>query len=323
MGLTTIKTYANKLLYTLGVLDAANTRKELIYLIKESMLYGTNGVKGSTEPGAWKVLGSSDSVAAGMDNTDRWIDRTKVVQAVGSHSWIVLQQVALGDSPGYLQVCIDLNSTLYLSIVFSSAASFTGGSISARPIATNEVVVANANLSLVDYQTYGSCGVNCLKSTDGKVTRIFPSVDGVLGTGYKTLWFMEQLNNVETHWPSNCVVGMSTPTLAGLVSNINTFTYQGSSHSGLFSMVGNTVGQIAGSNLVNVPDYGGAWSVFPFGFFISTGLNKGKLGDFYDLWAAPTTMPNYEYLAGSGGDFEFVNIGGIIQPWVGTALKMP
>jgi len=327
MGLTTIKTYANKLLYTVGVLTAADTSKELGYLLKESLLYGTDGLKGG--PAAWSVAGSGDGVdpASGMDAVDRWTNRTKVVMAAGNHSWIVVKQPALGSAPGYLQVCIDFNSATNgtLSVVFSRAAGFTGGSISARPTATDQVVIAEATALWPTTAAVGSCGINCLKSTDGKVTRLMRSVDGIFSTS-RVYWFMEQLNQVETYWPSDCVVGVCAMSISGLAGSSHIFTQQGSSHAGRMSCDGTYNYQL--SNALSVsgmlrPDYGGAWPVYPCGFYVDTGLFKGKIGDFFDLWAAPETLPNYEYLAGSGGDFEFVNVGGIVQPWVGTTLIVP
>jgi hypothetical protein len=326
MGLTTIKTYANKLLYTLGPLSTLDTQKEQGYLLKEALLYGTDGIKGG--PAAWVVVGSSDGSAAGMDAVDRWTDRTKVVMGTGNHSWVVVQQPALGSAPGYLQVCIDFNSatTTTLSVVFSRAAGFTGGSISARPTATDQVVIAEAaNLFFGDTAS-SSCGINCLKSTDGKVTRLFRSVNGTLVSTYRYYWFMEQLNHVETYWPSDCVVGVCAMSISGVAANSHIFTQQGSSHAGRMTWEGYTSYQLSyatGISGMLRPDYGGAWPAFPCGLLVDTGVNKGKIGDFFDLWAAPETMPSYEYLAGSGGDFEFVNIGGIVQPWVGTTLIVP
>jgi len=327
MSLATTKTYANKLLCTFGALSATDMQKELGYLLKEALLYGTDGIKGG--PAAWSVMGSSDGAdpLSGMDAVDRWTNRTKIVMGVGNHSWVVVKQPALGSAPGYLQVCVDFNSATAgaLSVVFSRAAGFTGGAINVRPTATDQVVVASTAL-FANIAPVSSCGINCIKSTDGKVTRLFRSVDGELVSTYRNYWFMEQLNHVETYWPSDCVVGVCPMSYIGVQSNSYIFTQQGSSHAGRMTWEGYSDRQLSymfGVPGMTRPDYGGAWPVFPCGLIVDTGINKGKIGDFFDLWASPETMPTYEYLAGSGGDFEFVNLGGIVQPWVGTALIVP
>ena len=326
MGLTTIKTYGNTMLSYVGALTPPNTHKTLMYLIKESLLYGTDGNKAG--PGSWSVVGSSNSVSFGMAGQDYWTDYTKVVHSAGNHSWVVLKQAALGPGPG-LQVCFDLNSALtyQCSIIFSRSAGFTGGAINARPTAVaDEVVVVAATSVFNNVATVASCGVNCLKSSDGKVTRLFSSIDGAMS--YREYWFMEQLNNVESYWTSDFVVGVCATTMAGMVNYSYIFTRQAtSSHAGRVTVQGDTTYQLreaASAPSLRYPDYEGKWLVYPCGYLIDTGVNKGRLGSFFDLWAAPARMGNYEYLAAEGGgDFKFVNVGGIVLPWVGTPLMVP
>jgi hypothetical protein len=326
MGLIAIKTYANKLLFKEGAVSAVDTPSWIGYFIKESMLYGTDDIKGGNA--SWSVVGSSNSSSFNMSGTDLWTDYTKVVRAAGNHSWIVLKQIALGASPGFLQVCIDFNSAsaYAVTLVFSRAAGFTSGAINARPTATDEVVVATTG-NITSASTTTSCGVNCLKSTDGKVTRIFHSVDGDM-TSQRQYWFMEQLNNVESYWTSDFVVGACIPTVSGLVASSNIFTRQGTaSHAGRMTSEGNYSLQLsngAGPPGLQTPDRAGKWLAYPCGYLIDTGLNKGRLGAFFDLWAAPVSMGNFEYLAAAGGgDFKFVNINDYVFPWVGTALMVP
>lgn len=319
MGLTRIKTYANKNIIYTGSLSVTEGCREQWWEIKESLLYGTDGIKGGNA--CWAIIGSSDSSGYGIDGTDRWTDRTKVINGTGAHSWVVLQQIGLGNSPGYLQICIDLsNANAYAgTFVFSLAAGFSGGSITARPTATDEIVVKSNTTILSTSSVSSSQGVNCLKSTDGKVNRIIVSRDGVLNI----IGLFEQLNNVETYWPSDVVVGLGPCTHTGMGGASNIFMLQSASCSGRVTWQSDFSRGLTDSSSepgsgMHRPDYGGSWPTYPCGFVIDTGSTKGKVGSFFDMWAVSYAMPTGEYLAGSGGDFEYVNIGGIVQPWVGT-----
>jgi hypothetical protein len=326
-GLTRVKTYANKRMETLGALAAAAKDDATFWMIKEAMQYGTDDIKGGTA--AWTVVGSSSSAAFNMTGTDLLVAPANIVQGTGSHSWIVLKQPLQGNAPNYLQVCFDWNASTsyYMTLVFSIGAGFTGGSISARPIATDEIIVFSST-SVFDTSTQlGSCGVNCLKSTDGKVTRIVVTKDGVLQT--RALWMFEELLNVESYWPSKSVVAVCPSTHVGVNETSNLFSHQGGQHSGRISWSGITTYMLTKEQIyvptsMQRPDFGGNWPVYPCGLFNDLGALKGKLGDFADLWAVPFNVPNGEYLAASGGgDFQYVAIGGLVFPWVGTPLVLP
>lgn len=327
-GLTKLRSWGNKLMAAYGVLSGANVADNLFWMIKESMLYGTNDEKGPSEPGAWIVVGSSDSINSNMSGTDLLIEPGNIVQGAGNHSWIVLQQPEQGLSPGFLQVCFDWNSLNYsMTMAFSVSVGFSGGSISARPTATDEIIVLSSTQVFSNSASNGSCGVNCLKSSDGKSTRIIITRDSILET--RALWMFEELGEVESYWTTKSVVYIAPCTHASIAGASNLFCYQipGIEHKGRMtwaSMSGYALSQLEAKSSLHRPDYGGGWSVFPCGYCIDTGTSKGKVGRFIDFWAAPYTMPTGEYLgAVSGGNFQIVNIGGLVFPWIGTPLALP
>lgn len=325
-GLSRVKTYALKRLAVYAPVSVFVVFDTQMWLIKEAFLYGTDGVKGGVA--AWSVLGSSDSVNFNMSGTDLWDVPAKIVHSTGNHSWIVLQQPLQGSAPGYLQVCLDFPFTssapAACHVSFSISAGYTGGSISARPTAIDEIVVNTAEVVSTSGAT-GSCGVNCLKSTDGKVTRMIVTKDGALQP--KAYWVFEELADIESYWTSKTVVAVAPLSHAGLNSTSNLFNYQGGSNSGKMSWASSNTYALSSSNgptTMNRPDYGGAWPVFPCGVFNDVGASRGKLGNFADLWAVSYASPTGEYFAGSGGgDFQYVNIGGLVFPWDGTPLILP
>jgi hypothetical protein len=121
----------------------------------------------------WTVLGSSDAATAGMDNTDRLTDLTKIVNsAAGSRSWIVLR------SPAGQQVCIEWNHATYqfygTVAVSKNSVGFTGGSTTARPTATDEILLGTggSNTPWGPMADTSSAVVHVLHSTDGLSTQV-------------------------------------------------------------------------------------------------------------------------------------------------------
>lgn len=107
------------------------------------------GEVGGATAGLWTCVGSSDSATAALDGTDRWgatYDGTKIVRASGAvaHSWIVLRSpnfTAGGITGVPFHMTIDYSGTLDYQTVFAfSKAAPTGGTITARPTATDEWV---------------------------------------------------------------------------------------------------------------------------------------------------------------------------------------
>lgn len=132
----------------------------------------------------WTVQGSSDAVAAGMDATDRWDSDSDLTWSTTTRSWIVLRNTGMSAK---FEMCIDLNgSTLNsASIIISPSAGFgttnggTDGSITARPTATDEVVILSQGTWFDSPNTDASYRVHAQKSTDGEVTRIIVTINQV------------------------------------------------------------------------------------------------------------------------------------------------
>jgi hypothetical protein len=123
----------------------AGLAKSYLWFVKAFL----KGEVGGATAGLWTCVGSSDAATAGMDGTDRWgatYDGTKIVRASGAvaHSWIVLRSpnfTAGGIAGVPFHMTIDYSGTLDYQTVFAfSKAAPTGGTITARPTATDEWV---------------------------------------------------------------------------------------------------------------------------------------------------------------------------------------
>jgi len=118
--------------------------------LQEAVKYMLLGVKDrlvDVPLGAWTVVGSSDSSSANLTGTDLWVDKDDLVwdTAGNAHSWMVLRNTAIATN---FEICIDLSQAASdfdnLTFVYSHTAGFTGGTITARPTATDEFVVGSA-----------------------------------------------------------------------------------------------------------------------------------------------------------------------------------
>jgi len=123
----------------------------------------------------WVVKGSGNGAgSAAMDNTDRWVAPANVIgnTAGNAHSWIVLRQTGIASN---FELCIDMTSTVMSSatIVISPSAGFSGGSNTARPTATDEIVLVNSTAWSDSGSTDNDCLVNAQMSSDGQCTRLF------------------------------------------------------------------------------------------------------------------------------------------------------
>jgi hypothetical protein len=123
-------------------------RQSLLLAIVNSLLGAGSwtdaaGVASSVS-GPWDVVSSSDSVVA--DASNRWDSSTDLVWAAEgvAHSWIVLRNPNFFGTSNPLYMLINCNpgSTINATLMMSfSRAGYTGGSITARPTATDEHIV--------------------------------------------------------------------------------------------------------------------------------------------------------------------------------------
>lgn len=276
----------------------------------------------------WTVRGSCDSVAAGMDQVDRWDSDTDLVWAVSgaAHSWIVLRQTGIATN---FEVCIDLNSSTagQGSIVVSFSAGFTGGTTTNRPTATDESVVVSATnlMSNLDAQYQ----IHTMQSTDGECTRI--SIWRA-GTNNCTFALFDKPNNPVTGWTNPSVsfwlaqtttIAASYASLGNIattalgrgrgVSNMNmACTGEGDPDGSLFIASDATIGGIA--NQLN-----SEWSMFPMGVCSLTTNNVGRHGSLFDIWWKPIGISDADTLPNDAANRDFVALGSIILPWTGDA----
>ncbi len=305
----------------------------------------------------WTTGYSCDSVTAGSanDGTDRWTTDAKVVWSsntgTGVRSWYVFKQSGLVSG---FQLCIHCKTTGGgstgggLELVFSVNAGFTGGTTTARPTATDEVIFlagAWANGNEVYVQAW-TMFLHVMQSTDGQATRVFitPGTSGTTG-GTMTFWLFDKISSPVSGWtyPVLCTGAASsgtTPTSCATYAFFMTFSTVWAQNSygysnltsGAFSCAFTCEGAVASTTALwsvasrhfFANDFDGSFPLFSIGVYSEQTGNRGKHGTVPDLfWGRFRGSTSGPY--GYNGDCypnstarTLVSFGVVVHPWNGS-----
>jgi hypothetical protein len=144
---------------------ASTTSRNALFLIKAAL------VAFASNP--WLVINSVNGTGSAPIGTDTWLTNSNIIGgAPGSnHSWIQIRQTGIATNFEMVIDCVAANLST-VTVVISPSAGFTGGSATARPTATDEIVLlSNAFWGGVS-GTDNNVVVNVWQSTDGQSTRV-------------------------------------------------------------------------------------------------------------------------------------------------------
>lgn len=271
----------------------------------------------------WTVRGSSDSVAAAMDATNRWVADTNLVWAgAGVHSWIVLRQTGISAT---FEVCIDLfSSTPGNATILVSTVGFTGGTTSARPTATDEVALITGQ-QWCDNLDIGHV-LDVWQSTDGQCTRvaILSQSTNLVGfflfdrpldpvTGWTNPWVATVRGiasgacfTLATHYAQAACNGRRTTTMSLYL----TAEAYNSSAVPLTTAIGNVVNEISNE-----------WDLPAMGIVCITSGNRGRHGGLADIWWKPEGIAHGD-TGPNDISRQFLALGGMFLPWNGTVAVL-
>jgi hypothetical protein len=287
------------------------------------------------------IKGSSNAVTAGMDGTDRLAaDADYVwVQTSGNHSWWVFEYPQINDGAGHkLQVCFDLtgngtSSGSRWQLYASPVAGFTGGSISARPTATDEVPIVTSDWAAPSVVHR----LNFICSTDGTifhflsvtgnlpscwlmVAKPFPTIDAVPAQagGWNYPWLVA----------TSCATGQSAMTAAFLYSVYGTGVNQKyyARHAattiafGFEPEGGKTLLQSGG--MANGPHgVSGVNPILGFGIWSNTPGVGGRYGFIPDAYAiGDSSYAGYGATVGADDNHrQWLVAGSMLLPWTNDA----
>jgi hypothetical protein len=222
-----------------AAVDASTTCRNVMWrMVTEMISFASN---------PWTVVGSSNSIAAGMDAVNRWVTAANVVGAPGAHSWIVLYQAATGLYRTYDMLVAAMNT----ATIVDSYVLPTGGSTTARPTSTVESVrISSAAWGGLSTSTNNNCVLNVVMSTDGLNTFVWTNAINVC-TG---LHMMCRPTTPANAWLNPVV----TYTLAGTIesqvcSNANVITSGTPSFSARGNGIMTVFGLVKASSSAPVP----------------------------------------------------------------------
>lgn len=280
----------------------------------------------------WVVRYSCSSTVAGTagDGVDRIAVATNWVwgNAGSAHSWIALRQTGIATNFELLISCEGVSATgVLLTIAVSPSAAFTGGTTTARPTATDEIVLlASATWGVVGADISQRWSV--MQSTDGQSTRVILCNSGDI-RGY---WILEKPINVTTGWTNPSVCFVSGATNLASVANLTTSataTAIGRMRNGAICNVTMTCEGIGGAgpfpsdvfigNIANEID--NAWMMLPIGIAGLTAGNRGRHGTLNDLWLGSTTVVSGDTYPNTGTNL-FAQFGNLIVPWNGGGVHL-
>lgn len=277
----------------------------------------------------WAVRGSSNSVAAAMDGVDRLTSKTNIVSSSGGvHSWIVLRNAS------GLEACFDFHhaSNNLITLAISQTSSFTGGSTSARPTATNEAVTKTNEEWLAGSGSNARYRLHVAHSTDGKNTFSFVMYQGRI----MTFWIAGDVTDAVTNWASPSVFGIGfasslSSTSTGDWNNYGQFDVIGAQGPSGKMMVRATVlggaqssGQVVNSSLNPQPNTAqlsedaltGKFPLYEMGLnhAVTTG-QRGRHGKLVDIWLQTAGLPSGAVLNSSDGLHSLFVAGNFVTPW--------
>jgi hypothetical protein len=310
------------------------TAQRILRTIKNLMKgFGSSPWTCSGSSNAGGTTGSPTGSAA-MDGVDRWTtDADLVGTPAGSnsrHGWIVLRQTGIATN---YEICWDIFTTSQpntMVAIISPSAGFTGGSATARPTATDEIVIFGTE----NPSTPASWGsgvdaqhqIHVWQSSDGQCTRI---VVWRASTNLCTFWLFDKPTDTVSNWTNPGVSGMyavgsgiaityanlsPNSTFKSRSSSTVTFTPKFSGESDTNGLLANTtdIGTIAN-------DFDGNWPFFPIGLYSTNAGSKGRIGNIFDLWWRPSGVSSGDTFPNNASTRQFIAMGPLILPWTGDS----
>ncbi len=282
----------------------------------------------------WIVDHSCDSITAGTpgDGVDRWISVTDLVEATsGVHSWIVLTQPGMDG----LQICIDFNTDNSFdswSIIISATGDFSGGTTSARPTSSDDVVCVDkddSGLSVKETYVYG------MMSSDGSCTRLFFSASQVIA-GYL---FIETVKDPVDGWVDPYVVfadGESTPVgamnytlIKGNTSLNGSANFSGGASENTISMSmegyrNRALGENASGTTYSVSqnEFSNAFDMFPVGIFCHVKPSRGRHGELFDMYSVSDATGDGELFPIDDDTQQWIVLNSLCLPWNDDVVRL-
>lgn len=306
--------------------------KDIMFMIKQSLIGETFGGASLGWTGIWSVESSSAGDGVDFGAGDRWASVSDIVWANAgvNHSWIVFRQTATGT-----EFCIDCSNTssYNITIIWSPAARFgaayggTDGTATTRPTATDEIVTLNNNRWAGGQSSPFAIRVHTMISTDGECTRVIAQIRN----NASLLWIFDVVKNPVSGWTNPTIAVTQGSTL--IDSSVATYDwYTGAARingvHGSLPMI--MYMAVEGARFAELPSIGyivspndmdGSWPMFPVGLVSETAGARGRHGELFDFWFGTRSLdPGTAFPDDLTRQFVFFR--DIIFPWDGSAPQV-
>lgn len=262
------------------------------------------------------VVKSCDSAA--VASTDLWVDATKLVWANPgtAHSWVVFAFVG-GDQLLASLEGADANGAT-VTMFWSPAAGFTGGTTTARPTATDEMAACPTTSVL--FAANGHYVLHQVSSNDG--ASVVVSVMRA-GASCGLLW-AGPVAGAPSGWgasPAAHFLGYAADVATGLAANWSAWSNatnpmrakQGANLMNLVPTVEGWGATPTPEAFTGANEITGRWRLWPVGL-VSTTTPKGRHGWVDDVYYVAHAINTGERVKAASGD-TYVQLGEIAVPW--------
>lgn len=277
------------------------------------------------------VKGSSNSVAAAMDGTDRlavstdWVRGANVTTAC---SWIVFDT---GSGMGNVEICVAFIGAAdqQARVAFAPANDYAlAATVTHQPTCTNEQVVMSGEIhpatpSLDRVYSYAH-------ANDGSTFHWIVARNGVILNGLVIQYISSQVVAPATHtaavwgWAFSAAAPARATLNAGTAAGITRITSTAAAPTGVnittiywsVEMVNSGAGPAQITGVSDLQSAGTGYLLYPIGLWSNTVNARGKIGALYDIYFGHDVAVDGDTYSDDGGTTKpWINIGDIVIPW--------
>jgi hypothetical protein len=309
---------ANNVIAAQGTPLATNRR--ILRTLKNLMLaFGSS---------AWTTRYSSNGTAPGTgsagDGVDHWAaDGDLIWNSAGSaHSWYVFRQAGITATFEFLISLEGVSADgSILTAYISPSATFTGGTSTARPTATDEIPLRTGAVWGGTSSADSGVILNVMMSTDGQCTRVVINDTSLPST----FLMLDKPKNPPAAWTNPCFgvwLGAATgvPTysdVSGAILHLRLSATVTTAFMTQEAFGTSTTARMLGAAAIGANELTGEFPVLPIGIWCDNSPLRGQQGQIFDFWLGYTSVANGDTYP-NDATRQFVQFGVGIHPWNGT-----
>lgn len=276
-----------------------------------------NGLKSGTFTTPAQIIQTCNAVT--VSSSDNLFSITDFVWgSSGTITWFTMKFPGLGTNYQVCFSCSGSSSRNAMVVAISPSAGFTGGTTSARPTATDEVVIAST-WAPASWLSLSSL-VHIMQSSDGKAIRVIVNNNGLTNV----FMMFDTVGNTDTWWtiPVVAVVkgGGTNQIDYGSFYNIPGLKSYASGAISLYLGTLSWAAQAAGVRITTSNSRTSKYIVTEMGVASETAspATFGVHGKMVDLWWGPSAGTVEGQTAPEDGSYQYVQFGHMVFPWNGT-----